>query len=166
MMNKTPTLLMKELKSLQSEVERLYAEEKERSSAPLNEKMEFKYDTGYSYEANRKELDRLFKEELKIRSALAKFNSVTKVEGFDLTIAEALVRISQLKNEVKVLSSLARKAEYSETTLGGYSSAKTVTYKINYDQTKAVEDLKKAQKELSALQIAVDKTNLSTPIEY
>ena len=29
-----------------------------------------------------------------------------------------------------------------------------------------IEDLKKLQKELSAIQIAVDKTNLTTPIEY
>ena len=165
-MQKTPTLLMKELNYLQSEATRLYTEDAERSSAPLNEKMEFKYDTGYSYENNRKELERIYKEELKIRSALAKFNSVTKANGIDLTIAEALVRIGQLKNEIKVLTSLSKKAEYTETTLGGYSSKITVTSKINYDQNKVIEDLKKLQKELSTIQIAVDKTNLTTPIEY
>lgn len=165
-MQKTPTLLMKELNYLQSEAERLYKEDLERSFAPLDENMKFKYDTGYSYENNRKELKKIHDEELKIRSALAKFNSVTKAIGLDLTIAEALVRIGQLKNEIKVLTTLSKKTEYTETAVGNYSNRKTVTNKINYDQNKVIEDLKKLQKELSAIQIAVDKTNLTTPIEY
>ena len=163
---KTPTLLMKELNFLESEANRLHLEDSERSYAPLNENMEFKYDTGYSYENNRKEIERIYKEELKIRSALAKFNSTTKASGLELTIAEALVRICQLKSEIKVLSGLANKTEYTETSIGGYRSNQTVTNKINYDQNKVIEDLKNLQKELSAIQIAVDKTNLTTPIEY
>lgn len=165
-MQKTPTLLMKELNYLQSEANRLHLEDVERSYAPLNENMEFRYETGYSYENNRKEIGRIYKEELKIRSALAKFNSVTKAYGLELTIVEALVRIGQIKNEIKVLSGLSTKTEYTETSIGGYGSNKTVTNKINYDQNKVIEDLKALQKELSAIQIAVDKTNLTTPIEY
>lgn len=165
-MQKTPTLLMKELNYLQTEANRLHIEDVERSYAPLNENMEFRYETGYSYENNRKEIERIYKEELKIRSALAKFNSVTKACGLELTIAEALVRIGQIKNEIKVLSGLSTKTEYTETSIGGYGSNKTVTNKINYDQNKVIEDLKALQKELSAIQIAVDKTNLTTPIEY
>ena len=103
-MLKTPTLLMKELNYLRAEAQRLHDEDLSRSYAPLNENMEYRYDTGYSYESNRKELERINKEELRIRSTLAKFNSVTKVEGLDLTIAEALVKIGQLKDEIKVFS--------------------------------------------------------------
>ena len=165
-MKKTPTLLMKELKFLQSEAERLHLEDTERSFAPLNEKMEFRYDTGYSYEKNREEMNKIYEQELRIRSALAKFNSITKIEGLDLTVAEALVRISQLQKEIKILTVLANRTEYTETSVGGYSSNKTVTNKINYDQNKAIADLKKLQQELSRIQIAVDKTNLTTPIEY
>ena len=165
-MKKTPTLLMKELKFLQSEEELLHLEDTERSFANLNEKMEFRYDTGYSYEKNREEMNKIYEQELRIRSALAKFNSITKVEGLDLTVAEALVRISQLQKEIKILTVLANKTEYTETSVGGYGSNKTVTNKINYDQSKAIADLKKLQQELSRIQIAVDKTNLTTPIEY
>lgn len=165
-MEKTPTLLMKELKYIQSEVDRLHKEDTERSFAPLNENMEFKYDTGYSYEDNRATIKNLQKEELRIKSALARFNSVTRAQGLNLTIAEALVRISQLQNEIKILTELSKKPEYSETAIGGYGSNKTVTNKINYDQNRVIEDLVNAQRELSAIQIAVDKTNLTTPIEY
>ena len=55
--------------------------------APDFDKSDIKIDTGYSYENNRKELKKIHDEELKIRSALAKFNSVTKAIGLDLTIA-------------------------------------------------------------------------------
>lgn len=165
-MQKTPTLLMKELKFLETEAERLHTEDLECSSAPLNEQMEFKYDTGYSYENNRKEMKKIYEEEMKIRSALAKFNAVTKADGLELTIAEALVRISQLKNEIKVLTKLANQKEYTETELGGYNNTKTLTYKINYDQNKATQDLRALQKELSTIQIAVDKTNLTAIVNY
>ena len=165
-MQKTPTLLMKELKYLQSEAERLYLEDVERSYAPLNEDMTFKYDTGYSYENNRKELEHIYEEELRIKSALAKFNSTTKAWGQEYTIAEALVRIAQLKNEIKVLTKLANKTEYTETNIGNYSNPKNITNKINYDQNKVKLDLSRFQKELTTLQIAVDKTNLTTFVEY
>ena len=111
-------------------------------------------------------MNKIYEQELRIRSALAKFNSITKIEGLDLTVAEALVRISQLQKEIKILTVLANKTEYTETSVGGYGSNKTVTNKINYDQSKAIADLKKLQQELSRIQIAVDKTNLTTPIEY
>lgn len=165
-MQKTPTLLMKELNFLKKEASRIHGEDSERSYAPLNENLEFKYDTGYSYEKNRKEMERIHQEELRIKSALAKFNSTTKACGLELTIAEALVRIAQLKNEISTLAILANRAEYMETTLDGYRSGKTATNKINYDQSKVIEDLKRLEKELSDIQIAVDKTNLTTFIEY
>ena len=83
-----------------------------------------------------------------------------------MTVAEALVRIGQLRSEIKILTVLANKTKYTETSAGGYGSNKTVTNKINYDQNKAIADLKKLQQELSRIQIAVDKTNLTTLIEY
>ena len=166
-LQKTPTLLMKELNFLTEEANRIYQEDAERSYAPVDENMEYKYETGYSYENNRKELERINKQELRIRSALAKFNSTTKAYGLDLTIAEALVRIAQLRVEIKALTTLANRTEYKETAVGGgYGLTKTITTRINYDQNKVINDLRNLQHELSTIQIAVDKTNLTTPIEY
>lgn len=165
-MLRTPTLLMKELNYLRAEASRLHQEDIDRSYAPINEKNEYKYDTGYSYENNRKEIERINKEELRIRSTLAKFNSVTKVKGLDLTIAEALVKIAQLKEEIRVLTRLANKQEYEEKSIGNYIGSQTITNKINYDQNKVITDLNKLQRELSAIQIAVDETNLTTQIEF
>ena len=165
-MKKTPTLLMKELNYLQTEINRLYSEDLERSSAPLNDDLTFKYDTGYSYERNRREIAELYDKELKIKSILAKFNSVTKAIGLDLTIAEALVRICQLKSEIRVLTTLSRKKEYTETSVDRYGDGANLTTKITFDQNKVILDLREKQQELSKIQIAVDRTNLTTQIDY
>ena len=163
-MEKTPTLLMKELKFLKKEAERLYNAEEERSYAPVNEKMSFKYDTNYSYEDTRKELKKIHDEELRIRSALVKFNCTTKVIGYDLTISEALIKIAQLRNEVDSLEELAEKSEYFEDD-DDFDDKRPATMKVCYDIKKAKADLRKCEKELTDLQIAVDKTNLTVPID-
>ena len=162
-MKKTPTLLMKELKFYREEITRLYKEDAERSYAPVNADMEYKYDTGYSYEKNRKKIREINEEEMKIRSALSKFNATTKVDGIDMTISEALVKISQLKDEVKQLMGLASRQEvFNEEHYG----AAPITNKIIYNQVVVKEDLRKAQKELANIQIAVDRINLTALVEY
>ena len=154
---------MKELKFFQEELKRLYKEDEERSYAPVNEKMEYKYETGYSYENNRKKIHNIHEEELKIRSALAKFNATTQVDGLDMTISEALVKIGQLKDEIKVLMPMASRAEIF--TEDHYASSPT-TNKIIYSQIKVKDDLTKAQRELANIQMAVDRTNLTALVEY
>ena len=163
-MQKTPTLLMKELTFLKKEAQRLYDAEEERSCAPVNDKMSFKYDTGYSYEDTRKELKRIHDDELRIRTALIKFNCTTKVIGYDLTLTEALIRLAQLRKEVDSLEELAERAEYFEDD-DDYDEKKPNTMKICYDLKNAKADLRKCEKELSDLQVAIDKTNLTTPID-
>lgn len=163
-MQKTPTLLMKELNFLKKEAERLYNEEEERSYAPVNDKMAPKYDTGYSYENTRKELRRIHDEELRIRSTLVKFNCSTNVIGYDFTISEALIKIAQLRNEIDSLGDLAEKSEFFEDD-DDYDERKPSTMKTCYDVKKAKADLRKCEKELSDLQVAVDKTNLTVLID-
>ena len=163
-MKKTPTLLfLKELKFFQEELKRLHEEDEERSYAPIKENMEFKYETGYSYENNRQKIKDLHDQELLIRSALAKFNAVTKVDGLDMTIAEALVKIAQLRDEIKVLTTMASR---KEIFLENHYPSATVTNRITYNQIKVREDLAKAQKELANIQMAVDKTNLTALVDY
>ena len=163
---KSPTLLMKELVFLRNEAGRLHQEDIELSYAPLNESMEFKYDTGYVYENTRNRIKEIHSEELRIKSALAKFNSVTKVIGMDITIAEALVRIGQLREEIQALEYLAKQTEYKESRGSARYNESAQLSKINYNQQKVLEDLRANQKELTALQVAVDKTNLTAEVEY
>ena len=163
MERKNPTLLMKELKYYQEELKRLHREDINKSQVPLDDKMNPKYETGYSYKDNRQRIDEIHEKESRIRSALAKFNAYTHVEGMDYTIAEALVVISQLKDEIKVLQELAERPEiYTET---GYRGEST-TYKINYQQGVVMDDLKRLHQQLTDIQMAVDRTNLTAEVEY
>ena len=162
-MKKTPTLLMKELKYIEEEIKRLYNEDVTNSYAPLNSNMTFKYKPNYSYEQNHQELTELYKEELAIRSVLAKFNNETKADGTDLTIQEALVKIGQLKNEIKYLTILLDRKEYFTEKNSYYGEV--ITNKVLYEANKVQEDLKACQKELSKLQMAIDRTNLTTFID-
>ena len=163
MERKNPTLLMKELKYYQEELKRLHREDINKSQVPLDDKMNPKYETGYSYMDNRQRIDEIHEKESRIRSALAKFNAYTHVEGMDYTIAEALVVIGQLKDEIKVLQELAERPEiYTET---GYRGEST-TYKINYHQGIVMNDLRRLQQRLTDIQMAVDRTNLTAEVEY
>ena len=162
-MRKTPALLMKELKFFREETKRLYKEDEERSFAPVDERLEHKYDTGYVYERNHEEIRRIHAEELRIRSALAKFNATTRVDGLDMTIAEALVRISQLKEEIKALMPLASKPLIYK---GDSYRGDEATYKINYNQEVVRHELGYYQRELAKIQMAVDTINLNALVYY
>jgi len=163
-MKKTPTLLMKELGYIEAEILNLHNEDEKNSYAPLNEDLSFRYKNDYDYENVRNELSNLYQQELKIRSILAKFNTETKADGTDMSMQEALVRIAQLRGEIKILSKLANAKEYFDVK-GDYYSRTTVTNKVLYDISRATENLKEAQRELTTLQMAVDKTNLTTFID-
>lgn len=166
-MKKIATLLMKELNYLKKEAAKLQQEDVDLSNVPLNENMQAIYDTGYVYENNRAKIKQIHEEELKIKSALARFNSVTKVMGLDITIAEALVRIGQIKSEIDALTYLANQAEYVECRKHNiYGNEVSSVRKINYSKERVSQDLEALRKELTAIQIAIDKTNLTSEVEY
>ena len=88
------------------------------------------------------------------------FNTKTKVIGYDFNINEGLVRLAQLKEEVRHLTAMLNKGRYyrdnyrTETTMAAY----------NYEIARAT--LRELQQKLSAIQVAIDKTNLNSVVEY
>ena len=165
-MKKTATLLMKELNYIREEIERINKTDLEQSCVPLNENMEYMYVSSYSYSNNRTKIKELQAREMTIKSALARFNSTTKVEGLNMTIAECLVRIGQIKSEIKILGHMARVAEYDCGDINDrYSQRNKNILKTVYDQEQVRKDLRELQHELTEIQIAVDRTNLSTEVE-
>lgn len=156
---------MKELNYIREEIEQINKVDMEQSSVPLNENMQYMYESTYSYSDNRAKVKELQAREMAIKSALACFNSVTKAEGLDMTIAECLVRIGQIKSEIKVLSYMAKVAEYDCGDLvDRYSQRNKSIHKIVYDQEMVKKDLRELQQELTRIQVAVDRTNLTTEV--
>lgn len=163
-MKKSATKLMKELKGIEQEIARLHKEEEITSIVPVDCDYNTRYESDYSYESTRKELEGLYKRRAAIKSILTKFNFETKVDGYEFTMTEALVELAQLKCEAKQLRMLASRTTY---TRGNYESSfrGDEVGKVSYDLGVVKSDLKKLEEETSALQVAIDKTNLNSLID-
>ena len=164
-MKSSATELMKNLNGVEEEIRLIHNEDLEESSVLLNsETGNPLYVSKYDFMANRQKINELRAEERKIKALLAKFNYETKVIGYDFNINEGLVRLGQLKDNIKVLLTLSRKSEVfsSGRTYDGSQQLNKVCYSIE----EARKVLKETQKELSALQVAIDRTNLTSVIEY
>lgn len=164
-MKKSPTLLMKELKAIETEIAQIHTSDERDSSVPVDVDYTPRFENSYSYEKNRQRVKELQEREAQIHAALSVFNLTTKVEGFDLTISEALVRIAQLRNEIKVLTPMV---SHQELFMPDYSLRYHRGDEIRkscYEITKVKQDLKALQQDLAALQVAVDKINLNSSID-
>lgn len=167
-MKSSATELMKQLKYIEEEIRDVHRADEEKSAVPAVETVcESKttlrplYDGTYDFDENRSRIKELFCQEREIKRLLNKFNSETLVDGYGFTIAEGLVRIAELKSEVQVLTRMTKNGEvYAERY--NSSSLKMAAF----DVKAAKKILKEYQRELSALQVAVDKTNLNSIIEY
>ena len=157
-MKSSATLLMKKLKELNFELQDIIKSNTENSFKNVN----WDYDVDYSYENNQKSFKEIFEMERRIRNALNNFNLKTNVEGYDFTISEGLIRLAQLKEQIKSLKNLASKSKYFVTGRG-YDKEDMMTL---YEPSVVKEDLKMLQEELSKLQAAIDLTNLKSVITY
>lgn len=167
----TATELMKQLKFIQEEITTIHQDDNNKSYVLVEKvtddnnksKLVPLYAEEYNFLNNRNRINDLYLEERKIRNLLSIFNTKTLVIGYDFNINEGLVRLAQLKEEIKVLTNLARKSQYESTT--NYRNNEVIIYKVSYDIDEAKNYLRKAQKEMSALQVAIDKTNLNSQID-
>ena len=164
----SPTELMKKLKFIEQEIISVHEEDEHMGYIPAektqdeggNIKLCPLYKSNYDFGANRSKVKELQAEEIKIKKVLADFNYKTKVIGYDFTISEGLIKLAQLKSEVRTISNMVNKGQYvKDSYRDNYAVAA-------YDLKEAKEELKKAQKELSTLQVALDKTNLTSSIDY
>lgn len=164
----SPTELMKKLKYIESEISDIHDMDMKDSLVPMTKEVKedgtFKlvplYEREYDFNANREQIENLYTEERKIRNILFQFNASTKVIGYDFTMSEALVRLGQIKKEIRVLDLLASNRKMNSEYRG-----ETIS-KVTYDIEDAKSALRNKQSELSALQVAIDKTNLVSEIDY
>lgn len=163
-MKKCNTELMKELKEIQELIE--FAKKREEKNCTLTY-TEMDSDTpetptDYDYEFARKEIYDLQKEERRIKNLLAISNATTQVQGFNMTLAEALVYLAQLSQNKVQLSAMANRSKLERTQ--GYRGYTEYT-KALYDIKKAQSDLVEVNREIAKLQMAIDRTNLTNLIE-
>lgn len=159
---------MKKLKYIEQEISDIHQNDEKDSYVPIIENTDKDghktltpaYEVIYDFMGNRERIKELYKEESGIKKVLNEFNQRTLINGYNLTISEGLVRLGQLKEEVKVLTSITRRGKYIQ------DSYREGIRKATYDDKVVKDELRKAQHELSALQVAIDRTNLTVEIEY
>ncbi len=159
---------MKKLKYIEQEISDIHQNDEKDSYVPIIENTDKDghktltpaYEVIYDFMGNRERIKELYKEELDIKKVLNEFNQRTLIDGYNLTISEGLVKLGQLKSEVTVLTSITRKGKYIQ------DSYREGIRKATYDDKVVKDELRKAQHELSALQVAIDRTNLTVEIEY
>ena len=159
---------MKKLKYIEQEISDIHRNDEKDAYVPIIENTDKDghktltpaYEVIYDFAGNRKRINELYEEELKIKRALNEHNQKTNVNGYDYSISEGLIRLAQLKQEIKTLTSVSREGMYIRD---GYRDS---TKKATYNPTEVKEALRKAQHELSQLQVAIDRTNLMENIEY
>lgn len=160
-MKKCHTEIMKEIKKLEEVKETLLNEESDNCIVTYLQK-ETPINTGYDYNLTNIKIDECDTEILRLKSLLAKANVETNVEGFEMTISEALVYLAQLNEKLKRLSYLVNLKPLKRST--GYDSVPEFT-KIVFDRAKVLKDYEEVRNLIPKLQMAIDRTNLNHMIE-
>ena len=116
----------------------------------------------YEFEKIQCQLEWYDKEIRRLRVLLAHSNVTTFVEGFDMTISEALFYLEQLKYMSSRLQSMSRRKELERHS----SRDGRVEYtKLSYSPSVALEKYNKIREIIPKLQMAIDRTNLTNMIE-
>ena len=115
-------------------------------------------ETGYDFSSTQAEMDALNDKIAKLRHGINVFNTTTKLEGFDFTVDESLVRMAMLTEKKNRLSRMKGVRELVRNSV--YRSEPEFT-KRNYDATLVEAEYRKTSDELVRLQMALDKANMS-----
>ena len=165
-MKKCNTQIMKEIKKLQEEKIKLL--EKDRTTQYVTYATEEELlDVSYDYEKMSNNLDWYDNEIRRLKVLLANSNNTTIVEGFDMNLNEALIYLAQLKLKEKRLNNMSNREQFyrGHCSIFGKSTDCVEYTKALYDVEKASNDLKEIKDTIIALQMAIDRTNLSNMIE-
>jgi len=121
-----------------------------------------KIDYGYSFSGTREKIRNIDNETRKLKHLLNCSNATTIVEGFDISLGECLVYMSQLNNEKDRLEWLAHKEpKERRSTVNG-----VIEYtELNYDKAECKKELTFVLETIARLQVAIDRTNLTNMID-
>lgn len=163
-MKKCNTELMKEIKNLTAKKEELLAYEGRESLTTFSEN-ETQIPSSYSYTEVRNKIDAIDKEIRHIKQLLCYANATVIVEGFDMTIAEALIYLAQLQSKQITLANMKNRAPITRQSTS-YRTGPVEYVKTNYDVEQVQKEFDEVFQTIQKLQIAIDRTNLTNMIEY
>lgn len=160
-MKKCNTEIMKDLKVLADKKDQLRKNENKCAFVTYSPE-ETPIETDYSFEETNRILYELEKEERRLKALLAYSNATTIIDGYDITIGEGLVMLAQLGNQKLRLETLKNaKPKERYVNYRGFAEYK----EAHFDIDKANQEYDRVILEISRLQMAIDRTNLTNMIE-
>lgn len=156
-MKKCNTEIMKDIKKLEEIKENLRANESQNCTVTYLQK-ETPIDTGYDYKKTSEELKKCDQEIRRLKTILANVNATVIVEGFDMTINEALIYLAQLNEDLKRLNNLITINPLSRRS--SYDGVPEFT-KITFNREEVKNDYETVRNLIPNLQMAIDRTNLT-----
>lgn len=152
---------MKIVKELEQQKNQLISDEDTRCTVSYREDEE-KVALKYNYDETRAKIKEIDDKVRMIKSKLAKSNCSVIVDGFDVTIGEALVLLAQMQNEIQQLDYLADKEQLTRRIT--YNGVVEYT-ECNYDVEKVKAELQAMRTKVGKLQVAIDRANLVSEID-
>lgn len=100
-----------------------------------------------------------------VKHAINRFNVMTEVPEFHMTVDQMLVYLPQLTERKRCLAKLASRLPKEREDVSGYRNGIIQYSYANYDIERAEQDLKAVTDELAAAQTALDVLNNSVKFE-
>lgn len=147
--------ISRKLKKLDNDKSDLYNMEN-RLSSYASEKASPVATQGYSFEKVRSNIDAIDKESRRLRHIRAQFNCNTLLPDSKMTVDEALCRLPQLTQELRVLESMKNKTDGQPSRFDNKMSVF-----LGYSIEDAVAMYDKLYEEQSKIQIALNLINAS-----
>lgn len=152
---------MKRVKELEDKKERIINSENLLSSVTYKDG-ETPPKSEYSYSQTRKQIQAIDADIRRIKHELAKANCSVVIDGFDITLGEALVYLAQLNAELQRINLLADTKQTATTIT---ANGVTVHCDCAYNVKTAVADAEAVNEKIGSLQVAIDRANLVNYIE-
>ena len=127
-------------------------------------------DKSFDFDSKLKELNELVNKEMNYKFILTNYNAKTNLIGYKekLTISEGLIKLAILSKKLNFYKNFQSRKQIEKrlirASFQGDVDRVEVVEKL-YDISKIDEYVKETSKEISKLQVAIDKTNLLTEVE-
>ncbi len=127
-------------------------------------------DKSFNFEEKMNEYNELVTKETKYKFILADINSKTKLIGYkeDITISYALIKLASLSKQLSFYKGFQVRKQVEKKLIPAKFQGDTDRIEVNeklYDIKKIDEMVLETSREVSKLQVAIDKTNLFTEVE-
>ena len=150
------------IKNLQSEIDMLLQAEK-RDCTYSHSPSETPVIPEYSFAATQAKLEDLRGKIAALRHAVNRFNVETRIQGFDITVDEALGRMSRLNDEKRRLARLAAIPEAARSREYGSKEPDLIHRNFNSDEVQAA--YKETCDQLMRIQQAINVANLTVEFD-